>query len=171
MPRRFGAFTLRWVKLAIIGAGSLGTALGERYSESGHTVMFGGGASAQDAAARLRALVGSDAEADAFGDVVILAVPFAAIDAALADAAPLRGRVVWSCVHAVKPDYTGLAIGFDDSGARRRSPEGRRGRAWWRPFLRLLTRSRRDGSATTVTSSRRYSSAAMTPPPSEPSRV
>jgi predicted dinucleotide-binding enzyme len=87
--------------------------------------MFGGGASAQDAAVRLRARVGSNAETAAFGDLVILAVPFAAIDAALADAGPLRGRVLWSCVNALKPDYTGLAIGFDNSAAEevaRRAP-------------------------------------------------
>jgi 8-hydroxy-5-deazaflavin:NADPH oxidoreductase len=105
------------LRLGIIGAGSLGTALGQRYAQSGHTVMFGGEASAQDAATRLHTLVGSNAEAAAFGDVVILAVPFCAIDAALADAGSLRGRVVWSCVNALRPDFTGLAVGFDNSGA------------------------------------------------------
>jgi predicted dinucleotide-binding enzyme len=105
------------VNLGIIGAGSLGTALGGRLAERGHTIMFGGGASAQDAAVRQRARVGSNAETAAFGDVVILAVPFAAIDAALAEAAPLRGRVLWSCVNALKPDYTGLVVGFDNSAA------------------------------------------------------
>jgi predicted dinucleotide-binding enzyme len=116
------------VKLGIIGAGSLGSALGERYTAQGHSVMFGGGASAQDAAVRLRAQVGSNAETAAFGDVVILAVPFAAIDAALADAGSVRGRVLWSCVNALKPDYTGLAVGFDNSAAEeveRRAPGAR----------------------------------------------
>lgn len=113
------------MNLGIIGAGSLGTALGGRLAERGHTIMFGGGASAQDAAVRQRARVGSNAETAAFGDVVILAVPFAAIDAALAEAAPLRGRVLWSCVNALKPDYTGLVVGFDNSAAEevaRRAP-------------------------------------------------
>ena len=105
------------MKLGIIGAGSLGSALGERYAQRGHTLMFGGGATAYEAATRLRARVGSNAEAVAFGDVVILAVPYAAIDAALADAGCMGGRVLWSCVNALKPDYTGLAIGFDNSAA------------------------------------------------------
>lgn len=116
------------MNLGIIGAGSLGTALGARFTEVGHSVMFGGGVSAQDAAVRLRARVGSNAEAAAFGDVVILAVPFAAIDAALADAGSLRGRVLWSCVNALKPDYTGLAVGFENSAAEevvRRAPGAR----------------------------------------------
>jgi predicted dinucleotide-binding enzyme len=90
--------------------------------------MFGGGASAQDAAVRLRAQLGTNAETAAYADVVILAVPYAAIDAALADAGPLRGRVLWSCVNALKPDYTGLAVGFDNSAAEevaRRAPRAR----------------------------------------------
>lgn len=126
--RVLGRFTLVSMNLGIIGAGSLGTALGERFGEVGHAIMFGGGASAKDAAVRLRARVGSNAEAAAFGDVVILAVPFAAIDAALADAGLLRGRVLWSCVNALKPDYTGLAVGFDNSAAEevaRRAPGAR----------------------------------------------
>jgi predicted dinucleotide-binding enzyme len=128
------------LKLGIIGAGSLGSALGERYTERGHTVMFGGGASAHDAAVRLRANVGSNAEAAAFADVVILAVPFAAVDAALADAGPLRGRVLWSCVNALKPDYTGLAIGFDNSAAEEvaRRAEGARVVAAVPPFANAI---------------------------------
>jgi predicted dinucleotide-binding enzyme len=105
------------MKLGIIGAGSLGTALGARLGECGHTIMFGGGSSARDAAVREHAQFGSNAEAAAFADVVILAVPFAAIDTALADAGSLTGRVLWSCVNALEPDYRGLAIGFDNSAA------------------------------------------------------
>jgi 8-hydroxy-5-deazaflavin:NADPH oxidoreductase len=117
------------LRLGIIGAGSLGGALGECYARRGHAIMFGGGTSAQDAALRLGARVGSVGEAAGFGDVVILAVPFAAIDAALSDAgSALRGRVLWSCVNALKPDYTGLAVGFDNSAAEevaRRAPRAR----------------------------------------------
>jgi predicted dinucleotide-binding enzyme len=130
------------VKLGIIGAGSLGTALGGRYVDCGHAVMFGGGASAQDAAVRLRARVGSNAETAAFADVLILTVPFAAIDAALADAGPLNGRVVWSCVNALRPDYTGLAVGFDNSAAEevaRRAP-GARVVAAVPPFAQAIAR-------------------------------
>jgi 8-hydroxy-5-deazaflavin:NADPH oxidoreductase len=110
-------FKLVAVNLGIIGAGSLGTALGERLGQAGHAVMFGGGTSAKDAAARQSAEVGSNSDVAAFADVVILAVPFAAIEAALADAGSLAGRVVWSCVNALKPDLTGLAVGFDNSAA------------------------------------------------------
>jgi predicted dinucleotide-binding enzyme len=105
------------MKLGIIGAGSLGTALGGRLGACGHTIMFGGGSSARDAAVRQDAQFGSNAEVAAFAGVVILAVPFAAIDAALADAGSLTGCVLWSCVNALKPESAGLAIGFDNSAA------------------------------------------------------
>jgi 8-hydroxy-5-deazaflavin:NADPH oxidoreductase len=105
------------MNVGIIGAGSLGSALGGRLAQEGHAIMFGGGASAKDAAARLDAQAGSNSEAVAYGDALILAVPFAAIDAALTAAGPLGGRVLWSCVNALKPDFTGLAVGFDNSAA------------------------------------------------------
>jgi predicted dinucleotide-binding enzyme len=104
------------MRIGIIGAGSLGSALGERLGATGHEIMFGGGDSALEAARRLRAEVGSNSEAAAFGDVVVLAVPFAAIEAAL-DEAALEGRVLWSCVNALKRDFSGLAVGFDTSAA------------------------------------------------------
>src|SRR5690242_10207170 len=105
------------MKLGIIGAGSLGAALGKRLQGCGHEIMFGGRESAQRIAAELGASAGSNADAGGFGDVVVLAVPFRAIDAALADAGPLDGRPLWSCVNALKPDYSGLAIGFSTSAA------------------------------------------------------
>jgi predicted dinucleotide-binding enzyme len=105
------------MQLGIIGAGSLGTALGQRLASSGHEIMFGGGESAREVAIRGDARVGSNADAVGFGDVVILAVPFAAVECALAEAGPLHGRVLWSCVNAIKPDLSGLAVGLETSGA------------------------------------------------------
>jgi 8-hydroxy-5-deazaflavin:NADPH oxidoreductase len=116
------------MNIGIIGAGSLGTALGERLAEHGHEILFAGGESAQTAAYRQGARVGSNADASEFGDVVILAVPFSAIDCALADAQPLDGRILWTCVNALRPDFAGLAIGFDNSAAEevaRRAPGAR----------------------------------------------
>jgi 8-hydroxy-5-deazaflavin:NADPH oxidoreductase len=115
------------MRIGIIGAGTLGSALGERLGGAGHEIMFGGGDSALEVANRLGAAVGSNSEAAGFSEVVVLAVPFAAIDAALDEAAP-RGRVLWSCVNALKGDLSGLAVGFDTSAAEevaRRAPGAR----------------------------------------------
>jgi hypothetical protein len=105
------------MNIGIIGAGSLGRALGKRLTDVGHEVMFGGDVSAADAASEIDAKAGSNRDAAAFGDIVVLAVPFAAIAAALSAAEPLAGKMLWSCVNALKPDFSGLAIGFDTSAA------------------------------------------------------
>jgi 8-hydroxy-5-deazaflavin:NADPH oxidoreductase len=116
------------MRIAIIGAGALGTAIAGDLIAAGHEIVFGGGASAHDAAARVGAIAYSNADAAAFADVVALAVPFRAIDVALAQTGSLDGAVLWSCVNALKPDLSGLAVGFDTSAAEevaRRAPGAR----------------------------------------------
>jgi 8-hydroxy-5-deazaflavin:NADPH oxidoreductase len=116
------------VRIGIIGAGRLGRALAQSLRGAGHDVMFGGAVSAQEAAAALGVAAGSNREAAAFGEAVALAVPFPAIDAALETTGPLDGVVLWSCVNALKPDLSGLAVGFDTSAAEevaRRAPGAR----------------------------------------------
>jgi 8-hydroxy-5-deazaflavin:NADPH oxidoreductase len=114
------------MNLGIIGAGNLGTALGERLAQAGHAIIYGTGARANRGSTADAAEVGSNAEAAQFADVLVLAVPFAAIDHALGETGDLDGQVLWSCVNALKPDMTGLAVGFDTSAAEevaRRVPQ------------------------------------------------
>jgi predicted dinucleotide-binding enzyme len=105
------------VKVAIIGAGRLGTALARRLTAVGHEVVLGGGASAQETVGELGLASASSADAAAFGDVIALCVPFAVIGPAIGEAGPLDGVVLWSCVNALKEDLSGLAVGFDASAA------------------------------------------------------
>jgi 8-hydroxy-5-deazaflavin:NADPH oxidoreductase len=105
------------VKVGIIGAGRLGTAVARRLLHKGHDVVFGGDSSAQDAAARLGVSAVANRDAAAFGDVVVLAVPYGAIEPALEQVGPLDDAVLWSCVNALKPDLSGLAVGFQTSAA------------------------------------------------------
>jgi 8-hydroxy-5-deazaflavin:NADPH oxidoreductase len=116
------------MQIAIIGAGALGTAVARGLRDAGHDVVFGGGASAHEAAARLGVGASSNADAARGADVVALTVPFSAIHAALAQTGSLDGAVLWSCVNALKPDFSGLAVGFDTSAAEevaRRAPGAR----------------------------------------------
>jgi 8-hydroxy-5-deazaflavin:NADPH oxidoreductase len=95
---------------------------------AGHHVVLGDGAGAQEAAAGLGLPAVSNREAAASAEVVVLAVPFAAIRSALEQADPPEDIVIWSCVNALKPDLSGLAVGFDTSAAEevaRRSPQTR----------------------------------------------
>jgi predicted dinucleotide-binding enzyme len=129
------------VNVGIIGAGALGTALGDCLATAGHAIMFAGGESARAAAERHGAAVGSNGEAAAFGDVLVLAVPFPAVHCALADAQPLDGRILWSCVNALKPDLSGLAVGFDNSAAEEVARSAPRARvvAAIPPFAHAIT--------------------------------
>jgi 8-hydroxy-5-deazaflavin:NADPH oxidoreductase len=109
------------MKLAIIGSGRLGSALGARLASSGHDITFAS-ASGDSARRASEAVAGSTAVVDvasavADADVVVLAVPFAALDQALAGAREIEGPILWSCVNALKPDASGLAAGFDTSAA------------------------------------------------------
>jgi predicted dinucleotide-binding enzyme len=105
------------MRIGIIGAGSLGRAIGQRLDAAGHEIAFGGGSSAQAAGATLGVAACSNAEAAEFGDVVALTVRFENVAAALGEAGLLDNVVIWSCVNAFKPDRSGLAVGFDRSAA------------------------------------------------------
>lgn len=131
------------MRIGIIGAGSLGTALGARLTGRDHEVLYGGGTAAQRAATDQNALAGSNADAAGFGDVVVLAVPFHAIDEALASAGPMHNRVLWSCVNANKPDLSGLVVGFDTSAAEQvaERADGARVVAAIPPFAQALAGS------------------------------
>src|SRR5437016_6146902 len=68
------------VRLAIIGAGNLGTALGKRLAASGHEIVYAEGESAHRAATSHRsAHAASTADAVRDADVGILAVPYSAL--------------------------------------------------------------------------------------------
>src|SRR5262249_26123902 len=88
----------------------------------------GGGAGAQQTAADLGVPAVPNQDAAAFAEVLVLAVPFASIRSALEQAEPPEDTVIWSCVNALKPDLSGLAVGFDTSAAEevaRRAPQAR----------------------------------------------
>jgi 8-hydroxy-5-deazaflavin:NADPH oxidoreductase len=108
----------RGVRIGIVGSGNLGRALGGRLSVAGHELMFASDVSAAEAASQLEgAQSGTNEEAARFGDVVILSVAWAAVPSALEDAGSLDGKILWSCVNPLKPDLSGLAIGFHTSAA------------------------------------------------------
>src|SRR5258706_1200180 len=75
------------IKIGIIGSGRIGSTLGGLWAKAGHEVMY----SDRDAeqakraaeASGPRARVGSVNEAVAFGDVVVIAVPYGALPAIL----------------------------------------------------------------------------------------
>ena len=106
------------MRIGIIGTGTVGATLGKRWAATGHEVMFGarepGSAKVTSlvAAAGVKTRAGSVAEAARFGEVVVLATPFDATEAAIRQAGDLAGRVVIDCTNPLKPDLSGLEVGF-----------------------------------------------------------
>jgi 8-hydroxy-5-deazaflavin:NADPH oxidoreductase len=90
-------------KIAIVGSGNVGKALAEGIGRTGH---------------ELRSLGrGEIAQSAAWADVIILAVPYAALDEVilqLRDTA--NGKTIIDATNALTPDMQ-LAIGFSTSGA------------------------------------------------------
>ena len=100
------------MRLGIIGAGHVGGTLGRLLEAQGHDVRFGVRDPGTQAAGGLpHARMGSVAEVAAFGDVILLAVPWTAVKDALAATGPLTGKTVIDAVNPVLPDLSGLAVG------------------------------------------------------------
>jgi 8-hydroxy-5-deazaflavin:NADPH oxidoreductase len=81
------------MKIAVIGAGHVGRALARLLKTAGHNVHFGVRAAHVDA--DLRGTVSSVAEAAAFGELVLCAVPYGAWPQLALELAPLvKGKIV-----------------------------------------------------------------------------
>jgi predicted dinucleotide-binding enzyme len=100
-PRAFtqAAATVAPMKIAVVGAGKLGGSVGGRWVKAGHDVFFSSRhpeelkGLVESLGPRARA--GSVADAIAFGDVVLIAVPYSALpDIGRENAARLAGKVV-----------------------------------------------------------------------------
>ena len=106
------------MKIAIIGMGNVGTALGRKWTAAGHQVTFGsrdpnkGRAEAKQIGASTAGI--KDAAAGA--EVVLLAVPYPAIRDTLAAIGDLAGKVLLDCTNPLTADLSGLTVGHTSSG-------------------------------------------------------
>lgn len=110
------------MQIGIIGAGSMGSSLGKFWAQNGHKLMFSysrNPAKLEKIAQSIgsNASVGTPTEAVQFADVVLLSVPYTAINDALNAAGSLDGKILFSCVNALLPDMSGLAVGTTTSAA------------------------------------------------------
>jgi predicted dinucleotide-binding enzyme len=109
------------MNIAIIGAGSVGQALGFGWAKRGHQVHFGVRDPSDDRATELRSkndriAVATNAQAAAASDVITLCTPWGATKAAIESCGDLNGKVLIDCTNPLKADFSGLEIGFDTSG-------------------------------------------------------
>ena len=109
------------MKIAIIGTGNVGRALGTSFAGAGHQVVFSGRdlAKTAEAAGAIGAWRPARPRRPPRGaDVVVLAVPYGAAASVAAEIAPVvAGKVVIDATNPLKPDYSGLATGDGPSGA------------------------------------------------------
>ncbi len=109
------------MKIAIIGTGKVGSALGAGWANAGHDIVFG---SREPKGAKAQALVKSIGEkacadtipeASAWGEVVVLAVPWPAVQDVLSQAeGQLAGKLLIDCTNPVGPGRQ-LMLGFTTS--------------------------------------------------------
>ena len=100
--------------IAVIGTGNVGGALGPRFSELGHTIIYG---SRQPQRQDVQALVAQThghasamlpAEAAAAADIVVMATKWADAEVALKSLGDLSGKIILDPNNAVRLDANGM---------------------------------------------------------------
>ena len=95
--------------IAIIGSGNMSKGLAALYAAAGEKVVIGSRSPANGAV--------SIAEAVAAAEIVILAVPYHAAAETIAAAGGFKGKIVVDMTNPLKPDFSGITIGFSTSAA------------------------------------------------------
>jgi 8-hydroxy-5-deazaflavin:NADPH oxidoreductase len=122
-----GAITPAWaqakpLRIGIIGTGRVGGALATHWTKAGHEVLMSSRhpEELRPLATSLgaRARVGTPKEAAAFGEVVLVSVPYAAIpDIGRENAAALKGKVVIDTSNPVENRDGAMALAAQKKGA------------------------------------------------------
>jgi predicted dinucleotide-binding enzyme len=103
------------MKIAIIGSGHIGGGLGRAWANHGHTIVFGARNPDDPELSALCKEIGAsiasvtDAPRDA--EVVVMGVPWAALDDVLGAMGDLAGKVVIDCMNAVERPAVVLHFG------------------------------------------------------------
>jgi 8-hydroxy-5-deazaflavin:NADPH oxidoreductase len=109
------------LKIAIIGAGNVGSALGRRWAALGHDIVFGVRDPTREKYQGLVVQTGGRARLDGNGaacrgaDAVLLATPWPTTEAALQACGPLEGRILVDATNPLGADMR-LLVGHTDSG-------------------------------------------------------
>jgi predicted dinucleotide-binding enzyme len=105
------------MKIAIVGSGHVGHALGGAWRSCGHKITF---AVRDPASKKAKQLAGEGfevaaiAEAAKPADAIMLAVPWGEIANVIETLGPLSGKIVIDATNPLTPDLE-MALGFDDS--------------------------------------------------------
>lgn len=112
--------------IAIIGTGNVGAALGQRFAESGHRIVYGSRDPTRASIQRLVAATGATASADTqqaaaqAAEIVVLAVPWDIVETLTRSLGNLAGRIVIDPTNPRRIAEDGLRdYAFDGSNAER----------------------------------------------------
>lgn len=104
------------MRIAIIGAGNVGSTLGRAWQRRGHEITYGV-RNPDDSKYADLGPVTDNAAAVAAADIVAVCTPWQATQAAVAACGDLTGKVVIDCTNPLTPDVTALELGHTTSGA------------------------------------------------------
>ncbi len=104
------------MKIAIIGAGNVGRALGGAW-RTDHDVTFGVRSPEDAKYADLGVPTATNDAAVAGSDVVVLCTPWQGTEEAVKACGGLAGKVLIDCTNPLTPDFTALEVGHTTSGA------------------------------------------------------
>ena len=109
------------MKIAVIGAGNVGRALGTAWAKAGHAIVFGvrdvNKPELKSLCAQIGATAAPSAEAARQGDVVVLALPWNTAEGAVKSLGDLTGKIVIDTMNplAMTDGALGLERGFTTS--------------------------------------------------------
>lgn len=108
------------MKIGIIGTGSMGSALATALSEAGHTIMIGSRNEqrGREVAESIGANVSGGANQDAadFADVIVLAVPFDAVESIIRDCGAFGSKTVIDITNPIDVDALRVTLDNETSG-------------------------------------------------------
>ncbi|MGK0379748.1 MAG: putative dinucleotide-binding enzyme [Patiriisocius sp.] len=107
------------MKIAIIGTGNVGTALGSNWKKSNHEIIYGSRSPQDEKHIELEkfAQVLTLSQAAMLGDVIVLATPWQSTEEAINEmGSTLDAKIVIDATNPLKPDLSGLLIYGDNSG-------------------------------------------------------
>jgi 8-hydroxy-5-deazaflavin:NADPH oxidoreductase len=104
------------VKIAIIGAGNVGRALGGAWGAD-YDVIYGVRSPGDAKYADLDAPATTNEAAVAGSDVVVLCTPWQGTEEAVKACGDVSGKVLIDCTNPLTPDFSALEIGHTTSGA------------------------------------------------------
>jgi predicted dinucleotide-binding enzyme len=105
------------LKLAILGTGGVGAALGTRWSAAGHAVVYGSRTPQSEKVRLLVSKSGPQAsaalprDAIAGADAILFAVPWPAARETLAQLGDVSGRTLIDCTNPLLSDMSGIELG------------------------------------------------------------